>query len=89
MRRLAGPITKVVLILAVLAYGLPKIALIYVLCGIYDVLRNTDRTRELFEKYFLGEGLPFWLPSPVWLLSPLNGALDLLSLPFSTGAFSI
>ena len=41
---------KVVLILAVLAYVFPTMALIYVLCGIYDVLRNTERTRELFEK---------------------------------------
>ncbi len=90
MRRLVGPITKVALIFAVLAAVAPKIALIYVICGIYDVLRNTERTPELFEKYFLGEGLPFWLPSPVWLLSPLNTLLDLLSLPYlNKGNFAL
>ncbi len=90
MRRLAGPITKIVLILAVLAYVFPTMALVYVFCGIYDVLRNTERTPELFEKYFLGEGLPVWLPSPVWLLSPLNALLDLLSLPFvNRGVFRL
>lgn len=82
MRRLAGRVVKVVVILALLAYFFPKVALIYILCGIYDVLRNDERTPELFEKYFLGEGLPFWLISPVWLLSPVNTLLDLLALPY-------
>lgn len=90
MRRLAVPMAKVALILVVLAYALPKIALIYIACGLYDVLRNTERSPELFEKYFLGEGLPFWLPSPVWLLSPLNTLLDLLSLPYrNRGIFTL
>ncbi len=90
MPRLAGPMTKVVLIFAVLVGVFPKIALIYIACGLYDVLRNTERTPELFEKYFLGEGLPFWLPSPVWLMSPLNALLDLLSLPYlNKGVFTL
>lgn len=90
MPRLAGPTAKVVVIFAALAYVFPKIALIYIACGLYDVLRNTERTPELYEKYFLGEGLPFWLPSPVWLLSPLNTLLDLLSLPYlNKGVFTL
>ncbi|HUO55552.1 MAG TPA: aspartyl/asparaginyl beta-hydroxylase domain-containing protein, partial [Rhodoblastus sp.] len=41
-----------------------------------DVLRNDERTPAVFERYFLGNGLP------VWLLSPVNTLLDVLSLPY-------
>ncbi|MBV9289634.1 MAG: aspartyl/asparaginyl beta-hydroxylase domain-containing protein [Hyphomicrobiales bacterium] len=75
MRRFARQTGKIVLIF-ILAYLFPKIVLFYVVCGIYDVSRNSGRTPELFEKYFLGNGLL------TWLLSPVNTLLDLLSLPY-------
>jgi beta-hydroxylase len=76
MRRAARQIAKVVFILVPLAYFFPKIVLAYLLCGLYDVSRNDERSVELFEKYFLGNGLL------VWLLSPINILLDVLSLPY-------
>jgi len=76
MRGAARQIAKVVFILVPLAYFFPKIVLAYLLCGLYDVSRNDERTLELFERYFLGNGLL------VWLLSPINVLLDLLSLPY-------
>ena len=82
MPRLAREGAKIALIFLPLACVLPKFALFYIACGIYDVSRNARRTPELFEKYFLAEGLPAWLLPPVWLLSPVNALLDLLSLPY-------
>ena len=76
MRGVARQIAKVVFILLPLAYFFPKIVLIYLVCGLYDVSRNSERTLDLFERYFLGKGVP------VWLLSPVNVLLDLLSLPY-------
>jgi len=75
MRKLARQTAKIVPIL-ILAYFFPKLVLFYVACGVYDVSRNSAWTPELIEKYFLGNGLL------VWLLSPVNTLLDLLSLPY-------
>lgn len=63
-------------VLAPLAYFFPKIALVYAICGAYDVSRNRPITPELLRRYFLGNGVG------TWLLSPLNCLLDLLSLPY-------
>jgi beta-hydroxylase len=75
MRKFVRQAGKVVLILA-LTYFLPKFVLFYVVCGLYDVSRNSAWSSELLEKYFLGNGLL------TWLLSPINALLDLLSLPY-------
>ncbi len=58
------------------AYFLPKLALFYALCGAYDVSRNSGLNFETLRRYFIGNGFP------TWLLSPLNTVLDLLSLPY-------
>lgn len=42
-------------------------------CGALDVARHRNRTAELFEKYFAGNGIL------TWLLSPLNLLTDLVS----------
>jgi beta-hydroxylase len=75
MPRVARQIAKVAFIV-VLAVFFPKIVVGYVLCGLYDVSRNDERTISSFERYFLGNGLL------TWLLSPVNVLLDLLSLPY-------
>ena len=54
----------------------PKIALLYGLCGAYDVSRNRPITAETVRRYFIGNGVG------TWLLSPLICLLDLLSLPY-------
>jgi beta-hydroxylase len=75
MRRLSRRFAKFVVVLLV-AYLFPKLVLVYLICGSYDVLRNDERNLALFERYFLGNGVP------LWLLSPVNALLDLLSLPY-------
>ena len=72
LRRVLFPIC----VLAPFAYFLPKIALFYALCGIYDACRNRPLTAEVLRRYFIGNGFG------TWMLSPLNTLLDLLSLPY-------
>jgi hypothetical protein len=63
-------------VLAPFAYFFPKIALFYVVCGAYDVCRNTDLSLSTLRRYFIGNGFL------TWVLSPINILLDILSLPF-------
>lgn len=63
-------------VLAPLAYLFPKIALLYAVCGIYDVTRNTKLDVSTLRRYFIGNG--FF----TWMFSPFNSLLDLLSLPY-------
>ena len=63
-------------VLAPFAYFFPKIALVFAICGTYDVSRNRPFTLELLRRYWIGNGVG------TWLLSPLNCLLDLLSLPY-------
>ena len=72
LRRVLVPIC----VLTPLAYLFPKIALVYAICGAYDVTRNRPITLETARRYFIGNGVG------TWLLSPLNCLLDLLSLPY-------
>jgi hypothetical protein len=72
VRRAALPIVGV----AVFIYFLPKIALLYAVCGANDVSRNRGLTLATVRRYFFGNGFL------TWLLSPLNTLLDILSLPY-------
>jgi len=58
------------------AYFFPKIALFYAACGAYDLSRNTGLKLSTLRRYFIGNGFL------VWMLSPINILLDLLSLPY-------
>ncbi len=62
--------------LGVLIYFLPKIMTFYILCGLYDVGRNRPVNLRVIEKYFLSKGIL------LWVLSPLNILMDLLTLPY-------
>jgi hypothetical protein len=75
-RDIARRAAKLVLIIVPLTYLFPKFVLFYFACALYDVSRNSKQSPELLEEYFLRDGLP------VWLLSPVNALLDLLSLPY-------
>jgi beta-hydroxylase len=57
-------------------YFLPKTALLYAICGAYDVSRNSGLSATTLRRYFIGNG--FF----TWVLSPFNSLLDLLSLPY-------
>lgn len=72
LRRILFPLC----VLCPFAFFFPKIALLYVVCGGYDVSRNTDLDLSTFRRYFIGNG------ALTWLLSPFNSLLDLLSLPY-------
>jgi Aspartyl/Asparaginyl beta-hydroxylase len=72
LRRILFPLC----VLAPFAYFFPKIAILYVLCGAYDVSRNSGLELSTLRRYFIGNGFP------TWVLSPFNTLLDLLSLPY-------
>ncbi|RUX26765.1 aspartyl/asparaginyl beta-hydroxylase domain-containing protein [Mesorhizobium sp. M2A.F.Ca.ET.042.01.1.1] len=59
-------------VLALAFYFIPILTTIWVVCGLIDVMRNDQKNRNLFERYFLGNGLF------TWLLSPFNLIVDLL-----------
>jgi aspartyl/asparaginyl beta-hydroxylase (cupin superfamily) len=63
-------------VLAPFAFFFPKIAVFYFLCGAYDVGRNRGLNLSTLRRYFIGNGFP------TWLLSPVNALLDILSLPY-------
>ncbi|MGA8918400.1 MAG: aspartyl/asparaginyl beta-hydroxylase domain-containing protein, partial [Pseudolabrys sp.] len=65
-----------VCLLAPFAYVFPKIALFYAACGVYDVSRNQGLKLSTLRRYFIGNGFL------LWMLSPINLLLDLLSLPY-------
>jgi hypothetical protein len=65
-----------VCLLAPFAYVFPKIALLYAACGVYDVSRNHGLKLSTLRRYFIGNGFL------LWMLSPINLLLDLLSLPY-------
>ena len=55
---------------------IPKILAAYLIFGLLDIRRNRQLSRQLFEQYFVGNGLL------TWLLAPFNLLMDLLTLPF-------
>ena len=57
-------------------YLLPKLTLFYLVCGVYDISRNSKVDLPLVSRYFCGNG------ALTWLLSPVNVLLDVMSLPF-------
>jgi len=61
-----------VVVLALAFYFIPILTTIWVVCGLIDVMRNDQKNRNLFERYFLGNGLF------TWLLAPFNLIVDLL-----------
>ena len=76
MKKQLKLLRNAVLILGPAGYFFPKVTLFYVLCGLYDVLRNRDLDFSKVAQYFFGNGLL------TWLLSPVNIVMDLLTLPY-------
>jgi aspartyl/asparaginyl beta-hydroxylase (cupin superfamily) len=72
LRRVLFPVC----VLIPFAYFFPKIALFYAVCGAYDLSRNTGLKLSTLRRYFIGNGFL------LWMLSPINILLDLLSLPY-------
>lgn len=78
--RLHGKTLKAVAIrsagYAVIAWFAPGLALFYLVCGLYDVSRNSQLDGYTVFQYFFGRGLG------TWLLSPFNILMDIVHLPF-------
>lgn len=70
-KRLRKGIVAVVVLSGAL-YFVPFLAIFFIATGILDVLRNERKDGNLFERYFLGNGVT------AWLLSPINLSMDLL-----------
>ena len=58
-------------VLAVAFYFIPVITIIFLVSGLFDVLRNDNKDQRLFSLYFLGNGMFTWLLSPFNLLADL------------------
>ena len=72
------PLTRLVQVALILAltYFFPWLMLVYFVCGLYDVSRNTKFDLALLDRYFFGNGVT------TWVLSPLNVLMDILALPY-------
>ncbi|MEO1747789.1 MAG: aspartyl/asparaginyl beta-hydroxylase domain-containing protein [Pseudomonadota bacterium] len=69
-------IKRVFIAVPVLCFALvliPRITLFLIACGLIDVGRNKGKTRLMYRRYFMGNGIP------TWLLSPFNLLVDLFS----------
>lgn len=78
-------VRRVTLGLAVLLpalYFAPYVTLFLLVCGALDISRHFSVTPQMAEKYFLGNGIP------TWLLSPINLLADLLS-PRNLGVYRL
>ena len=64
-----------ILVLAVIAWLLPKLSLFYLICGLLDFYRSHRFEGSNWKRYFLGNGIL------TWVLSPFNLFMDLLCLP--------
>ena len=62
--------------LTLLTYYLSELMLFYVICGAYDVSRNSNIDFRILSRYFFGNG------TPTWALAPFNILMDLLTLPY-------
>jgi hypothetical protein len=58
-------------------YFAPYITLFFLVCGAADISRHFRVTPEMAEKYFLGNGIPTLLLSPINLLADLISARNL------------
>ncbi|MEZ5828633.1 MAG: aspartyl/asparaginyl beta-hydroxylase domain-containing protein [Hyphomicrobiales bacterium] len=73
-KTISRTIKGVVLGALVLGAGLffvPLLVVFYLITGLLDVMRNKRRDALVFQRYFLGNGIP------TWMLSPFNLLVDL------------
>ena len=65
------------MVIAAAIYFVPLLAIAFVLCGLWDVSRNSGLDAGVFKQYFTGNGV--W----AWVTSPVNILMDVLALPFT------
>lgn len=71
-RKLIRKLAIAIPALAIALYFIPIVTIVFLACGLIDVLRNDRKDQRLFTLYFLGNGMF------TWLLSPFNLLVDLL-----------
>ncbi|HMM62964.1 MAG TPA: aspartyl/asparaginyl beta-hydroxylase domain-containing protein [Mesorhizobium sp.] len=71
-RKLIRKLAIAIPVLAIALYFIPIVTIVFLACGLIDVLRNDRKDQRLFTLYFLGNGMF------TWLLSPFNLLVDLL-----------
>lgn len=69
-------VLKRVVPLLIVGYVYPPVAIVYLITGVYEVLRHGRDLSAIAHQYFLVNG------ALTWFLSPLNTFVDILSLPF-------
>ena len=62
--------------LALALYFIPWVLAFYIVLGLIDVMRNSQRTLRTLDRYFAGNGVF------TWLLSPFNLLMDLFCFPY-------
>lgn len=62
--------------MALALYFIPWVLVFYLVLGLIDVMRNSQRTLRTVDRYFAGNGVF------TWLLSPFNLLMDLFCLPY-------
>ena len=62
--------------LILMTYYFSGLMLFYLICGVYDVSRNSHMDLRIVQRYFLGNGVP------TWALAPFNILMDILTLPY-------
>lgn len=76
-RKRARRIAIALIVLVPALYFAPYLTLFFVACGALDISRHFKVTPEMAEKYFLGNGIPTWLLSPINLLADMLSARNL------------
>jgi len=74
--RTAKKVLKRTVPLALAIYFIPWVLATYVVLGLIDVMRNSQRTIRTLDRYFAGNGVF------TWLLSPFNLLMDVFCLPY-------
>lgn len=74
--RYARKVLKRAMPLAIVGFFYPPIAMLYLITGVYEVLRHGRDLTAVAHQYFLVNG------GLTWFLSPLNTLIDVLCLPF-------
>jgi aspartyl/asparaginyl beta-hydroxylase (cupin superfamily) len=65
------------IVFATALYFIPYLTCFFLFCGLLDIRRHFKITPEMAEKYFLGNGIPTWLLSPINLLADMLSARNL------------
>jgi beta-hydroxylase len=76
-RKRARRVAIALIVLAPALFFAPSIVLFFLACGALDISRHFKITSDMAEKYFLGNGIPTWLLSPINLLADMLSARNL------------